>query len=118
MKYKLPDGFKLSKNTDDNDLYIYNEVNNHWAYHVKSIKEALELIHNYIANSNLIKEVNLPQYYDITTGSGITNHFCLYYKDVFQKQSDNIQDLIKIATKTTELDLQIKALNEGLEIEL
>lgn len=107
----------MSKNIEDDDLYIYDEINNQWAYRVKSIKDALELIQKYTTNLNLIKEAKLPDDYEIIT-SGITDYFSLYRKDIFQKQSKNIQDLVKIATKTTDLDLQIKALNEGKEIEL
>lgn len=117
MKCKLPKGFKLSKNVECDDLYIYDEVKDQWACSIKSIPEALELISRYTVNLNLIKETKLPEHYEITTG-GINDSFTLYYKDNFIKQSKNITDLIKIAAKTTELDLQLKALNEGEEIEL
>lgn len=119
MKYKLPEDFKLIKNHGNGNLIsIYHKARDAYGY-ADSLRQASVLISKYRENLELIKNTILPCGYDLVMyDNDISDKLSLYYNDEHILSSDKIQILLDIANKTTELDLQIKALNEGKEIEL
>ena len=115
-KYKLPEGFKLTKYEASHRLQIHDTVRDIYGIS-DSLKEALEKIDNYLNALKLVSKTKLPNNYEIAT-NGIDFKFVLLKNGIGVDYSDSLETLIQQATKTTELDLQIIALNNGEEIEI
>ena len=114
MKYRLPEGFKLSKG--DNEMVLVSDITNDQHTFATSIKEAFKQIDEFITSQIKFKNMIIPSNYKIEL-RGVQNNYALVKNGNFVKFG-KIEDLIKEATKTTELDLQIEALNNGEEIEI
>ena len=113
-KYKLPEGFKLRK-TSEGMLLIIDLVNDQRTY-VASMKDVSVQIDEFVESQTKFKNMVIPDDYKIEL-RGIQNNNALIKNGNFIKFG-KIEDLIKEATTTTELDLQIAALNNGEEIEI
>ena len=124
MKYKLPEGFKLS--IENEKFQIYDSQRKIWGSSY-SLKEIFRKIEIYLDALSLIKTKRLPNDYEII----VTNFERVFYliksNGYVVMASNSIEHLFeealkfsseKEATKTTELDLQIAGLNNGEEIEI
>lgn len=118
MKYKLPERFELSKQEfPELSLYVKDKYTNEFE-RCDSLKQVVSKIELYLSALDEIKKLPFPDGYKIKT-RGMTHEFILTNNDgAFIQSGFTIDYLYKIATKTTELDLQIQALNNGEEIEL
>lgn len=117
MKYKLPERFKLSRIEGDTKLWITDQIENKYES-CDSLKEAMEKIKSYLSALKIIETTDLPNGYKIIT-NGIDYKFTLINSNGnFVSASSSFEKLFQEATKTTKLDLQIAALNNGEEIEL
>lgn len=117
-KYKLPKGFKIDRfEGSDSRLQIHDIDRNKFDI-CDSLKEAFKKIENYLTALEKIESNPLPNGYKIVT-NGIDHKFILINSnDISVNGCDSFEFLYKEATKTTELDLQIAALNNGEEIEI
>lgn len=118
MKYKLPERFELSKHEFPLlSLYVKDKITNEFE-RCDSLKQAVSKIELYLSALDEIKKSSFPDGYKIKT-RGMTHEFILTNDEgAFIQSGFDINYLYKIATKTTELDLQIQALNNGEEIEI
>lgn len=116
-KIKLPEGFKLIRTEGTSLIWIKDEIRNKHDP-CDSLLEALRKIERYLAALKIIEQTELPNGYKIVT-NGIDYKFTLINSDgTFVSASSSFEQLFQEATKTTKLDLQIAALNNGEEIEL
>lgn len=116
-KIKLPEGFKLIRIEGETRLWIIDEIRNQHDT-CDSLLEALRKIEGYLMALRKIEATELPNNYKIIPSS-IDYKFTLINKDGgYISSSSSFEKLFAEATKTTELDLQIQALNNGEEIEI
>jgi hypothetical protein len=116
-KIKLPEGFKLIRIEGETRLWIIDEIRNQHDT-CDSLLEALRKIEGYLMALKKIEATELPNNYKIIPSS-IDYKFTLINKDGgYISASSSFEKLFAEATKTTELDLQIQALNNGEEIEI
>ena len=111
MKYKLPERFKLTRIEGETKFWLSDKLDISKAITCESLKEAIEKIERYLIALETIEKIKLPNGYKITTNFSHCNH-------TFIVSSKSIEYLVQEATKITELDLQIAALNNGEEIEI
>ena len=117
MKYKLPERFKLTRHAGETRFWLSDKLDISKAIMCDSLKEAFEKIESYLAALEKIEKTKLPNGYAIVTNS-IDYKFILTNQNGTFVASNSFEQLVQEATKTTELDLQIAALNNGEEIEL
>lgn len=119
MKYKLPERFKLTRIEGETRFWLSDKLDISKAIKCDSLKEAIEKIERYVAALEKIEKTKLPNGYEITTDFSDNYNYTLINSDnTFIVSSRSIEYLVQEATKTTELDLQIAALNNGEEIEI
>ncbi len=120
-KYKLPKRFKITKQIafESSHLFIFDQIRNVSQLWLDGLEKGLIQIDRYLNLLKKIEEVELPKNYKILV-EGISDRIMLTYNDqlVISDNNANLEKLVQEATKTTKLDLQIAALNNGEEIEL
>lgn len=124
MKYKLPEGFKISRIEESQKLQIYDSLKQVWG-NADCIKEVFEKIEDYLTALEKIQNIKIPNEYQIVCTNIDYVFFLVKSNGHVIMASNSFEHILEEATKTdqsknktTELDLQIAALNNGEEIEL
>lgn len=116
MKYKLPERFKLTRIEGETRFWLSDKLDISKARTCESLKEAIEKIERYVTALEKIEKTKLPNGFTIITS--FDYDFALIGSNGIFIISKSLEYLVQEATKTTELDLQIAALNNGEEIEI
>jgi hypothetical protein len=117
MKYKLPERFKITRIEGETRLWITDQIKNEHDT-CETLKEASEKIERYLRALEIIENTELANGYKIVTNCIDYKFTLINSKGIFVSNSNSFEKLLQEAIKTTELDLQITALNNGEEIEL
>lgn len=118
MKYKLPEGFKLIKTSDDKDSFvIYDQEKKLHSLKKTHLGSTILNIHHYVEQTRKLKLLVLPEKMRIED-KGIDMGFSLFEDTRYIANSSNIDELVWKAHNKTALDFNISMLNNGEEIEL